>query len=86
MSQFTKAYSFEQYLAASKANFAALGVNAAEEVLEALIKKQYYTTKEWLVESSKLTQTPFDDIAMTQINQFDAAVEGVNIDLNKDGV
>lgn len=83
---FTKAYSFEEYFAESKKNFAILGVNVAEEALEALIKAQYYTTKSWLVESAKLTATPFDDIAMTQLNQFDAAVEGLNIDLNKDGI
>jgi len=83
---YTKAYSFAEYFEASKKNFAKYGVNVAEEILESIVKAQYYTTKEWLIESAKLTSTPFDDLAMTQLSQFDAAVEAIKIDINKDGI
>ena len=83
--KFTQAYNFQEYLAASKENFASQGVNLAEDVLEKVVKLQYGTTKQWIQESAAITSTPIDDILASQLHQFDKAVEGVNIDLNKDG-
>lgn len=86
MKPFTQAYNFKEYLEASKENFASQGINLAEDVLEAVVKLQYGTTKRWISESAALTSTPIDDILASQLHQFDKAVDGIKIDINKDGV
>lgn len=86
MSKFTKAYDFKEYLAASKENLLAQGVDLAEDVLEKVVKSQLFMTKDWINASAEITPTPIDNIVASQLSMFDKAIEGINIDLNKNGV